>query len=60
VNVCLEVVEAERSLLVFYVYAIEKLNVYRDIVLLMEHQIFFILIDYRGRHRKGIAMYNAT
>ncbi len=56
----MEAVEAESSLLVFYVYAIEKLNVYRDIVLLMEHQIFFILIDYRGRHRKGVTMLYAT
>ncbi len=26
----------------------------------MEQHIFCILIDYRGRHRKGVAIYNAT
>ncbi len=27
---------------------------------LMEQHVFGILNDYRGRHRKGIATYNAT
>ncbi len=26
----------------------------------MEQLIFSIFIDYRGRHRKGVAIYNAT
>ena len=25
----------------------------------MEQHVFFILIDYRGHHRKGVAIYNA-
>jgi hypothetical protein len=25
----------------------------------MEQHVFCILIDYRGRHRKGVAIYNA-
>jgi hypothetical protein len=28
--------------------------------ILMEQHVFCILIDYRGRHRKGVAIYNAT
>jgi len=27
---------------------------------LMEQCIFYFIIDYRGRHRNGIAIYNAT
>ncbi len=26
----------------------------------MEQQVFFIFIDYRGHHRKGVAIYNTT
>ncbi len=26
----------------------------------MEQHIFYIIIDYRGRHRKGMAINNAT
>ncbi len=26
----------------------------------MEQHIFWIFIDYRGHHRKGVAIYNAT
>ncbi len=26
----------------------------------MEHQFYCILIDYRGHHRKGVAIYSAT
>jgi hypothetical protein len=27
---------------------------------LMEQYIFYIFIDYRGHHRKGVAIYNAA
>jgi hypothetical protein len=41
------------------VIAMEKNYLYLHCQNTMEQHVFCILIDYRGRHRKGVAIYNA-
>jgi hypothetical protein len=39
-------------------FNIRILTIFADLA--MEQRIFNFFIDYRGQHRKGIAIYNAT
>jgi len=34
--------------------------IYQGIFIILEQHVFCILIDYRGRHRKGVAIYSLT